>query len=199
MRWCIDVVVVSMLVLAGAGRAHAAEPKVPVTKVELRENPALAKKGKVAIYKGEADKDGVAFYVEGLGIGVPVVAFLASEAGAPMTLQLKNDMSEKWERKVERDPKTGIAEARFRTEGPAMLLVTSSGPRAKYQLVVWVGPEIKMHKLIKPPFVSKAKFDKKKSGGSGTAGIIIGIAITCVFVIGLVVLVRRMGKKGATR
>ena len=48
MRWCIDVVVVSMLVLAGAGRARAAEPKVPVTKVQLRENPALAKKGKVA-------------------------------------------------------------------------------------------------------------------------------------------------------
>ena len=177
----------------------------PVTKVELRELPEVAKKGKVAVYEGEADKQGVAFFLDGLGIATPVGMMLISgDASAPMTLRVKNDLSQDWDRTVE--PVQGVAETKFRTEGPAMALVSSPGDLKPYKLVIWVGPEIKTHKVFKAPFVTKAAYDKKHpggpaaaggggSGGGNTAGVIAGVAIALGAIVGVLVLVRR-GRKG---
>ncbi len=184
------MVFAASLLFGIARDAHSEEElPPPVTKVELREQPDLAKAGKVAIYKGDADKKGVAFYLEGLGIGTPVGLMLISgDAAAPMHLAVKNDLSKDWDRKVEPD-ESGIAQTRFRTEGPAMVLVTSSGELKPYQLLIWVGPEVKIHRFLKSPFGG--------GGASGGSGTIVGLAVGggLVLLIVLVLLVRR-SKKG---
>src|SRR5262249_19209159 len=109
--------------------APAAQPGgTPVTRVELRENPAL-KAGKVAAYEREVDEKGVAFYLAGLNILTPVaVALEARDPAQPLTLELKNDLSPKWDR-AEKTSAQGALLSRFRTEGPAMALLHSSGGR----------------------------------------------------------------------
>ncbi len=181
------------MVAAGPEVAAAPPKGPPLTKVQLRELPSLASKGKGAIYKGKADKEGVAFYVEGIGIATPVAVFLFSDKGVAMTVRLKNDMSADWDRKVDTDPKTGMAETRFRTEGPAMLLVSSPGELSNYQLVIWAGPDIKFHKMVKPPFVTQAVYDKTKGAGGGGPGgggsdkiIAVVVVIALLAVIGFI-------------
>src|SRR5258706_13038578 len=94
-------VVLVALVVSGSLAWADEPPPIPVTKVELVERPELAKAGKVAIYKGEADDKGVAFYIEGLSISTPVgIMVLAGDATAPMKLSVKNDLSMKWDRAV---------------------------------------------------------------------------------------------------
>jgi hypothetical protein len=169
------------------------KPQPPVTKVKLREMPKLAKSGKVAIYRGEADETGVAFYIEGLGIGVPVGVILVSEdPSSGMKLAVKNDLSKDWDRKVE--PKDGYAEALFRTEGPAMALVTSPGGMKPYRLFVWVGPEIKFHKYMAGPFVTNEEYEKSQGGGL-MVPLIAGGAVLLGLVLIAVVMVRRSRRR----
>lgn len=167
----------------------------PVTRVELREQPELAKKGKVAVYRGEADRQGVAFFLDGLGINTPVGVMLVSgDRTAPVKLAVKNDLSGAWDRYVEPDA-TGISQTRFRTEGPAMLLVSSTGDARPYQLLVWVGDEIRFHRAMKVPFVSAA--DAGASGVSWTvAGAVLGAAVIGVAVL---VLARRRRTTGGAQ
>lgn len=189
-------------ILAVSSLARADEPPpIPVTKVELAERPEIAKTGKIALYKGEADDKGVAFYIDGLGINTPVTIVLTSgEAASPMRLSVKNDLSPDWDRHVKAD--NGISTARFRTEGPAMALVQSpSADRKPYHVAIWVGPELKLHQLIAPPFVSQAEYDKGHPGGGGggggsSTGVIVGVIGTVVILIVVGALVLRR-KKGA--
>jgi len=173
--------------VARDARAEEEQPP-PVTKVELREQPDIAKVGKVAIYRGEADGKGVAFYLDGIGIGVPVGLMLVSgDSAAPMHLAVKNDLSKDWDRKVAPD-ESGIAQTRFRTEGPAMVLVTSSGELKPYQLLIWVGPEVKIHRFLKSPFGG----GRSGSGGGAVIGLVVAGGV--VLLIALVFLVRRSRK-----
>ena len=196
-RCALVALALSVLTADAGSLAFADQPKPedkppPVTKVKLRQMPAIAKTGKVAMYRGEADGKGVAFYVDGLGIGTPVGVMLLSGAkGAPMKLSVKNDLSADWDRKVDPD-KDGVAQTRFRTEGPAMILVSSPGEMKPYQLIIWVGPEIKFHKYMKTPFVSQEAYDKSQGGGV-LGPIIAGAALALVVVI--VIMVRRSQKR----
>jgi hypothetical protein len=189
-----------------AGVARADEPPpVPVTKVELKERPELAKQGKIALYDGEADDKGVAFYIDGLGINTPVIVMLASgDAASPMKLSLKNDLSMDWDRHVKAE--AGISTAKFRTEGPATALVQSpTAERKPYHLMIWVGPEVKVHTMMQGPFVSQADYDKQHPGGAasggtggGGSGATIGIAVAVgIVVLGLIFVVARRKKAGA--
>lgn len=193
------------VVLLMLGRPVLADepPPVPVTTVVFAERPEIAKTGKVAMYKGVADDKGVAFYVEGLGINTPVAVMLVSgEAASPMRLALKNDLSLEWDRYVKAE--NGVAKTTFRTEGPATVLVQAPGVEKKpYQLLIWVGPEIKLHKLMKGPFIAKAEYERLHPGGPGTSsagggsgGRTIGVVIAAVVVVLLLVWISRR-KKGA--
>jgi len=174
--------------LIAQGLAIAEEPEEqppPVTEVELRELPNVAKVGRVATYRGEADRKGVAFYIPGLGIGNPVTVMLVSgDKAAPMRLALKNDLSADWDRKVDPD-EAGVSQTRFRTEGPAMALVTSPGDLKPYQLMIWVGPEIKIHRFIKNPFHGSV------AGGSGGKIAAIMAGVLALLLIVIVVVVRK--------
>ena len=169
-----------VLVLA-VGSARADEPPpVPVTKVELAEHPEIAKTGKLAIYRGEADDKGVAFFVEGLGIATPAGVMLASgDAASPMRLSVKNDLSFDWDKHPKAD--NGITKYQFRTEGAAMFLVQSpTAERKPYQIMFWVGPEIPIHKLMASPFVSQGDYDRKHPGGPGGGGGSTGIIVVAI-------------------
>lgn len=189
-------VVFLCVLLATAPPAHAEDPlPIPVTKVVLQERPELAKHGKVALYRGEADDKGVAFFIDGLGIATPVgVMLLSGDHAAPMNLLVKNDMSKEWDRRVK--PDGTIAKTQFTTEGPAMLLVTSPSAEAKpYELVIWVGPEVPLHKLLPSPFSGKG--GGAASSGGSHAGALIGVAVVAGLLVILVVAIRRKAKKGA--
>ena len=200
-RWVLAVAVV----ISGS-LAHADEPPpVPVTKVELVERPELVKSGKVAVYKGEADDKGVAFYIDGLTISTPVaIMVLAGDESAPMKLSVKNDLSMQWDRTV--PPEGSITTTKFTTEGPATALVQSpTAERKPYTIVIWVGPEIPMHKLMAAPFVTQAQYETKHgaaggggSGGSGsTTTVIVAVSVVVALLLIVVVAIRR--KKGPAR
>jgi hypothetical protein len=185
--------------VVGSSVARADEPPpIPVTKVELKERPELAKTGKVAIYKGEADDQGVAFYIDGLGINTPVAVMLISgESASPMKLSLKNDLSMDWDKHVKAD--AGVSSLKFRTEGPATALVQSpTHDKKPYSIAIWVGPELKVHTWMKPPFVTQAEYDKDHpGGGGGGSGKTIGIVVGGVIVLVILVAVMRRKKAGA--
>ncbi len=197
-RYASGSVVLLCVLLATAPPARAEDPPpVPVTKVVLQERPELAKHGKVALYRGEADDKGVAFYIDGLGIATPVgVMLLSGDHAAPMNLLVKNDLSKDWDRRVK--PDGTISKTQFTTEGPAMVLVTSPTAEAKpYELVIWVGPEVPLHKLLPPPFTGKGR------GATGAGGAHANAVIAILVVVGLigvlVIVVRRKSRKGASR
>ena len=195
-----------LLVAAIAGPARADEPPpVPVTQVVLKEAPDVVKTGKFAVYTGEADDKGVAFYIDGLGINTPVAIVVTSvEPDSPMRLSVKNDLSRDWDLKVA--PEGGVATTKFRTEGPAMALVQApTADKKPYKIAIWVGPEIRFDKLLPPPFMRQADYDKKhpdgpaKAGGasSGNTGAVIAVVAAVALIVVVIVVVRR--KKGAGR
>jgi hypothetical protein len=169
-------------------------PDIPVTTVVLQDRPELAKNGKVALYRGEADHKGVAFYIEGLGIATPVgVMLLSGDHAATMNLLVKNDLSKDWDRRVK--PDGTISKTQFTTEGPAMVLVTSPTAEAKpYELAIWVGPEVPIHKLLPSPFTNKG--GGAASSGGSHAGALIGVAVFVGLLVILVVALKRRAKKG---
>lgn len=184
-----------LLAMAASARAEES-PEIPVTKVVLQERPEIAKNGKVALYRGEADQKGVAFFIDGLGIATPVgVMLLSGDHAATMNLLVKNDMSKEWDRRVK--PEGSISKTQFTTEGPAMVLVTSPTAEAKpYQLAIWVGPEVPLNKLLPSPFSGKAGAAAARTG-KGYAGALAGVAVVVGLIVILVVAVRRKANKGA--
>ncbi|MBZ4421279.1 hypothetical protein [Myxococcus sp. RHSTA-1-4] len=159
-------------VLACAILAHAspvlakAPPKPPMIEVVLEEQKPPLDSGKAAIYEGRADAAGVAFYIKNTNIQTPAAVVLeAGEPGPPMTMQLKNDFSTEWDRTV-RTGEDGLAIARFRTEGPTVVLVKSAGDMQSFRLGVWVGQELKFHTVATAtPFVTPAKYQAGHGGG----------------------------------
>jgi hypothetical protein len=186
--WLVVLVVTA---IGDVAQAADKEPVIPMTDVELTAYDKLPA-GKAALYEGEADEDGVAFNIKGLSILTPVaVALEARDPAQPMTLELKNDFTLKWDRTVKTTSK-GAVLTRFRTEGTAIMRVKSAGGRKPYRLMIWVGPELKIHKLLPPPFAKH----KSTSGGVSIVGVVVAIAAVALLV--LVVIVKLRGRKRRT-
>lgn len=149
------VVLAALAFAAGAQPAPKQAPKIPVIDVKPAARPDLVPQGRVAVYRGTVDGEGLAFVIPNLTIGTPVaVALESSPPQGRLSLQLKNDYSKDWDRTVETDARGG-AFTRFRTEGPAVALLRSDGPMRPYRLLVWVGPEVKLHKAMPTPFTAR--------------------------------------------
>ena len=77
-----------------------------------------------------------------------------------------------------------------------------TGEQKPYKILIWVGPEIRFDKLLPPPFMAQADYEKKhpegagKSGG-GTTGIVIAVVAVVGLIVVVIFFVRR--KKGAAR
>jgi hypothetical protein len=90
------------------------------------------------------------------------ITVVATPPGHPLTVRLRNDLSSKWDR-VEVSGPDGKVDLRYRTEGGATLFVQSPDGPQRFQLAIMQGKEIPVHRLLPPPFVSKAS-------GAGTGG-----------------------------
>ena len=109
--------------------AAADQAAIPTVTVALAEQRGLFEHGRSAVYRGVADEQGVAFVIPALTINTAAALVLqAGETGAPMRLQLKNDFSEDWDRSLDTG-REGALLTRFRTEGPAVALVSSVARR----------------------------------------------------------------------
>jgi hypothetical protein len=184
------VSIAAIVVLASTASRADDEPQVPITHVELQENAAI-KAGKVAAYEGEADEKGVVFLVEGLSILTPVaVALEARDPAEPMTLELKNDLSLKWDR-TEKTTSAGAVLTRFRTEGTASARVRTSGGRKPFRIVFWVGPEVKLHTAVPPPFGGAAS----AAASGSSAGVWIGVVAGVLALIAVIAVVARRRKR----
>lgn len=181
---CCAVIGLLALSLSGVPSTHAAADKQakkpPLTEVKLQEHRKLFEVGKSAFYRGEADEVGVAFYIKGLGINTPVAMVLeASNPSSAMTLQLMNDYSQNWDRTLSTEDK-GAVTTRFRTEGPAVALVKSSGGMQPYRLAIWVGPEVKVFASAPPPFLSEEEYQKRHGGVSRWYLLVGGVLVLAI-------------------
>lgn len=198
MRSRLKCVAGTLLVLLGTVASvgwAAGKPQkkpVPLLNVQLKEMPKLFKSGKAGFYKGQADEEGIKFFIPGTNIMTPVMIGLeSSDPAAKLTLQVKNDYSTDWDRTVVTDS-TGAVTTRFRTEGPAVAWVRSDGGRKPYRLVVWVGPEVKVHRLMPPPFVSNEEYERLQGASSAWKYVVPALGLLA-FAVMAVVLRRRRG------
>jgi hypothetical protein len=123
---------------------------------------------------------------------------LSGDHAAPMNLLVKNDLSKDWDRRVK--PEGTISKTQFSTEGPAMVLVTSpTADKKPYELVIWVGPEVPLHKLMPSPLAGKGGGGASSAGGGSHAGALIGVAVVVGLVFILVIAIKRKAKKGPQR
>jgi hypothetical protein len=177
---CLLALSLSAIPTSQAANDAKQPKKPPLTEVKLQEHRKLFEVGKSAFYRGQADEVGVAFYIKGLSINTPVAMVLeASDPNSPMTLQLMNDYSPNWDRTVSTEDQ-GAVTTRFRTEGPAVALVKSSGGMQPYRLAVWVGPEVKVFASAPPPFLTEEEYRKRHGGFSRwylLGGVVLVLAI----------------------
>lgn len=140
-------------------------PQPPVVQLEwLREHPYAAT-GKIAIYEGDADAAGVVLAIPaGTAFSRCVLAVAAVTPGKPLTVRLRNDLSNGWDRTATTDA-GGKVEIAYRTEGTAMAFVQSPDGRQRFRLMVLQGHEIPVHKTKKPAVASKDTAAAR--GGSG--------------------------------
>lgn len=150
--------------------------------------------GKVMALQGTVGQGGEKFIVEGLGILQPVeVTLLSKDPDADLTLQVcKFD----W-KKPERSGSTkgtGVQTFKLRTEGDLKIFVASSQGERPYQLVVWVGDEIRP--AIRPAFIPKEDYKKMKGGMGGGFGIgsavlwIIAVLLAAILIV-LIIFLKR--------
>jgi hypothetical protein len=185
----------TLTVAAAGAQAPTATPGKPIPNVvvKLAEHRQMFEHGKAAFYHGVADEDGVAFLIPGLTINTAAALVLeSSDPGARMTLRLKNDFSPGWDRTLETGDR-GVVDTRFRTEGPAIALVSSDGGMKPYRLVVWAGTEVKPHTAASPPFVTQAEYDRQQGGGWMGTGLAIG-AVLVLLAVGAALLLRRRSR-----
>lgn len=177
----------------GALAQSPATPRpIPTVAVQLVEGAHGFANGRAAVFHGTADADGVAFVIPGLTINTPAAIVLeSSDPRARMSLRLKNDFSPGWDRQLSTGA-DGAIDTRFRTEGPAVALVSSDGGMHPYRLAIWAGPEIKPHTLAPPPFVSQAEYDRLQGGGRTRIAVAAGALLALVA--GLAVWLRRRSR-----
>lgn len=155
-------------------------------KIVPKQDPAVPN-GKVMALQGTVGQGGEKFVLEGLGILRPVeVTLLSKDPDADLTLQLcKFD----W-KKPERSGSTkgsGIQTFKIRTEGDLKIFVASAQGERPYQLVVWVGDEIRP--AIRSAFVPKEEYKKMKGGMGGGSGFGSAVLWIIAFLLAAIVVI----------
>lgn len=142
------------LCLAAPVAAQAQEPPQPPTvQVAWPARQPRPEAGKSAVYDGEADTVGVMFAIPtGTVFGRSTIAIKRTSGNAPLTVRLRNDLSNQWDR-TETTDANGFLLIKYRTEGTATLLVQSD-VRQKFQVGFFQGVEIPVHKRVAPPFLT---------------------------------------------
>jgi hypothetical protein len=174
----------AVLVL-GVAFASTALAKDPLT---YRLEPRAMKEfrhGKAVLVKRSAGRDGERFILEKISSTMPViVALKPARAGEEVALRLTKYG---WNQPL-REGRTEDAPLlfKFRTEGEFQIAVTGGKEKTPYQLLVWVGDEIKPEFT---PVVVKASEFEQKSGS--LAWWLVGAAMAAMLAVAAVVVVRR--------
>lgn len=162
------------------------------------------KAGKLAVYSGEVDEVGVMFKIPAGTVFSRCGVVLKAEGQSPsVTVRLKNEFSPDWDRSATTDA-SGKAVINYRTEGGAWVWIKSNGGRCRYQLGIFQGNELPVHRKLATPFLTKAEFEagQKKPAGptpspapapaGGTSPVLWVIAgLLGLVVIGLGILILR--------
>lgn len=140
--------VATALAAPAAGAGAPADPTEGAQKLDLAKATALGG-GKMLLIQGKARKNAPGkFSLEGLSVMQPVVVSLLTrpaKSGAQLSV-LKPFVQAP--PKTERTDTTGLARLSFRVQGDALIQVQPEGEPGEYQLMVWVGPE------LRPPMAS---------------------------------------------
>lgn len=181
---CIFIRCVAVLVLAVvfAPTAIAQEPRVyrlePKAMKEFRH-------GKAVLVKRSAGRDGERFILEKISSTMPViVALKPARAGEEVALRLTKYG---WNQPL-REGKTENAPLlfKFRTEGEFQIAVSAGKEKTPYQLLVWVGDEIKPE--FTPVVVKASEFERR---GGSRLWWLVGAAMAAVLIAVVVVVLRR--------
>jgi hypothetical protein len=142
------------LCLTAPVAAQTQDPPLPPTvQVAWPARQPRPEAGKTAYYDGEADKLGVMFAIPtGTVFSRSTIAIKRTSGNAPLTVRLRNDLSNQWDR-TETTDANGFLLIKYRTEGTATLLVQSD-VRQKFQVGFFQGVEIPVHKRVAPPFLT---------------------------------------------
>ncbi len=162
----------SLLVTASFSHAQSAKPVStplvpPTTEVKLVASPK-APTAKAARYRGQVDTLGMAFVVPANTVFGRSGLLIAGEPGKQLLVQVKNELSLKWDRELMTDA-NGRAELKFRTEGRAYILVRAVKGNAPYVATFFVHDELPIHKRFEKPFVSKDEFAQRVAAGTAVA------------------------------
>lgn len=157
------VLLVSLPALAqGKGPATPEDVDKDVASIPWKKGEAF-KGGRLLYVDGSSDGvKPVRYGLEGVGITQPIsVSILTRPAVAKVKLTAVKWGSASPGTQVETDAR-GAASLSFRVQGDAQLIV--QGPKATFQVMVWVGPELKPP--LKPPFTA-AKAEALRAGKGG--------------------------------
>lgn len=172
-----------LLALALASPAQAQAPEAPPAepgKQMFRIEPtriAGIDNGKGSVIRGTTGSEGHHFFLENLNMAVPVSVTLMS--GNPGDVVQLDITKRPWEPAL-RTAKTGdearYVNERLRTQGEFQIAVTAPEPDTMYQLVVWVGDELKPE--LRDVVVAKSEYEG--SGGGfpfkwAIAALLLGI------------------------
>ncbi len=164
-------------------------------RIVLKKIPELDK-GKIMMAEGTAGPEGVKFVSENLSILQPViVTVLAKNPDDDVRVQLSKYRYDQADRKGSTKG-SGIYTTKLRTQGDLKVVVSAPTP-TPFQLLVWVGDEVK--RPMKSVVVTNAALVSGKGGGigamSGGSMAVWVIAIALVAIVGLLAMKMLKGKR----
>ena len=185
-----------LILLVVGATAIARADEAPAFKLTLKAAAGLPN-GKVSTLQGTANPAGDKFFVEAVGVLQPVVVTLvAKNKGDVIKVVLAK---QRWDENL-REGTTGpngMVILKLRTQGELRMIVSGEGDKP-YNLIVWVGDEVKPDFAAAPALTPMKGHKGSKVGGSpsGVVGIVIASVIAVLIVILIVWLKRK--SKGAT-
>jgi hypothetical protein len=182
--------------VVGASAARAADS--PAYKLNLKPADGLPN-GKVATLQGTANPAGDKFFIEAVGVLQPVVVTLvAKNKGDAIKLVLGK---QRWDEDLRHGVTgpNGMVTFKLRTQGEVRITVSGEGDKP-YNLIVWVGDEVKPDFAAAPAITPMKDYKGAKAAGAtpgGGSNNTAGIVIACVLGALILVLVVWLKRRGA--
>lgn len=189
-RSCLSWLTALCLAATVAGAPVAAQDPAPTT-IRLEPKPmAGVDRGKAVVVKGRAGPVPHRFLVDGVTYMHPVaVALRPVERGEDVALSVTKYA---WNQPLREGETDGdILRYGFRTEGEFQVSVSAPEPGTEYRLLVWVGDETKPD--FAPVVVKASEYEGGEAGGGfgGLALWAIAAVLLGIFVLLLVLVLRR--------
>lgn len=185
--FCTWVCLVLLLELGALPYAvHAGEAGPRIYRLQPKAQAGL-EHGKAVIVRGESTPQGHRYFIENLNMLIPVaVTLVARNPEDDIRLAISKVSWARPEREGGTG-KDGSVSFRFRTQGEFQMTVSAPGEAKPYQLVAWVGDEVKP--AFRPVVVKQSDFEAKQGKRimgprlwliAGTLAVIAGLLAVLV-------------------